>query len=129
MTEYFIAVDGDDVGPKLRELIIQNELTAISRLSRALSNYFAQLQCHLTDEGYDSIFCGGDSLLCYGQNQPDIRIFENLPIGPCTISVGIAPSAEYAYLALQLAKARGKNQVVILHRTSAATLFRWKTNQ
>lgn len=124
----FVAIDGDDVGIQLRTYIIANDIEAISTLSIAITEYFDSLTIILRSMGYHIIFCGGDSLLACHDNSPSDTWFNRLPAGPCTVSVGIGATAEYAYLALQLAKARGKNQVVLIKNTAASTIHKWGKN-
>jgi len=121
----FAAIDGDDVGVMLRSRIIYNDIDGISSLSAAILRYFNFLSEILQQKGYSIVFCGGDSLLALCSDPIDNEVFSGLPEGPCTISVGIGDTAENAYLALQLAKARGKNQVVELRHTLAETIYKW----
>lgn len=126
MTEkVFVAIDGDDVGNHLRDRIINDDLEGIASFSEQLSSYFMTLRSDLETRDYDIIFCAGDSLLAYTMQSVPNSFFTELPTGPCTISIGIGETPEYAYLALQLAKARGKKQVVRLNGTTADTIYVW----
>lgn len=127
ITQYreFVAIDGDDVGPMLRSRIIANDIKGASVLSREITMLFADIQSILESRDYEIIFCGGDSLLSSTSYFSIGSWLDDLPTGPCTISVGIGPTAEFAYLALQLAKARGKNQIVRIEGTAADTLYKW----
>lgn len=122
---YYIAIDGDDVGINLREKIISNDLHAASQFSDDLKTYFLKIRSLLEKLQHRIILCGGDDILTTCIAPPDISFFEALPVGPCTISIGIGLSAETAYLALQLAKARGKNQVVFLKAAIGETVHCW----
>jgi hypothetical protein len=124
-TLFFAAIDGDDVGPILRDKIISNDTNGASKLSSDIHNYFSLLRLQLERLECNTIFCGGDSLLVSSDKPIPYSWFVSLPYGPCTISVGISSSPEYAYLALQLAKARGKNQVVQINELSAETIHKW----
>lgn len=121
----FLAIDGDDVGIKLRENIVANNIEAASLLSSGIIDYFALLRSMLEANGYQIAFCGGDSLLAFSNHVISRSWFNKIPTGPCTISIGIGVTPEYAYLALQLAKARGKKQVVQINGTIADTLYKW----
>jgi hypothetical protein len=132
MKQEFIAIDGDDVGILLRNFIIKNDTSGITDLSGQLSAYFVSLCSLLAEKGYKVILCAGDSLLAYldlDASQKDstipVSLLQELPKGPCTISVGIGATPEYAYLALQLAKARGKKQAVRIDLGSSSTIFNW----
>ena len=122
---YFIALDGDDVGPALRAFIVSNDLDALAAFSADISAHFSYLRQTLEESGYETIFCGGDSLLSHGMVKPAPSLFSGLRNGHCTVSVGVAPTAEQAYLALQLAKARGKRQAVMLTEASMDTVHVW----
>jgi hypothetical protein len=117
----FIAIDGDDVGLKLRELIIANDIENASKFSAELLSYFSNICDLISLKEGKIVFCGGDSILAIGNQVLTDEIKKNLPTGPCTVSIGISVSAEKAYLALQLAKARGKSQMVYLHHTEATS--------
>lgn len=122
---FFYAIDGDDVGPLIRGFIIRNDIQGTSHISQDLNSYFSRLRQILESKGHQIVFCGGDSLLSISYKLLDFRPKE-LPRGPCTISIGIGGTAEYAYLALQLAKARGKRQIVYIQGPKAETLFQWR---
>ena len=122
----YLAIDGDDVGLQLRDKIVSNDIEGVSRLSDQLSSYFCTLADILESQGFSIVFCGGDSILASSRHGIVSSIFEEFPIGPCTLSAGLAETAEKAYLALQLAKARGKNQVVRLVHTDAETVHDWR---
>lgn len=120
-----MAIDGDDVGPQLRALVIANDIAGVAAFSAELIEYFASLRSILEQNHYQIIFCGGDSLLA-STCQANLNFqFASLPVGPCTVSVGIGSTPEYAYLALQLAKARGKNQAVYMNTVIARTIHKW----
>lgn len=121
----FIAVDGDDVGLQLRTLIVNNDMEGASSLSKSILIFFNSLRSYLERSECEIVFCGGDSLLASNYRSSLDGWFDNLPSGPCTISIGIGPTPEYAYLALQSAKARGKNQVVRINNKMAQTIYKW----
>ncbi len=122
LNNYFIAIDGDDIGPQLRDFIINNNTKGAAKYSRELKKYFKVLENWLLRAGAKIIFRGGDSILAYQSFDSLENISKNIPNGVCEISVGFGKSAEFAYLALQLAKARGKGRVVELRNTEAVTL-------
>lgn len=118
----FIAIDGDDIGPQIRDFIINNDTQGAARFSNDLKNYFQQLEQWLLSMGAEIIFRGGDSILANHNFSSLFDTANTIPNGVCEISVGFGKSAEFAYLALQLAKARGKGRVVELQNTEAVTL-------
>ena len=121
----FIAIDGDDVGPQLRTLIVHNDVEGASKLSKSLVEFFNSLRFYLERQGCTIVFCGGDSVLASNYHSNLDVWFDSLLPGPCTISIGIGPTPEYAYLALQSAKARGKNRVVRVRNKMAQTIHKW----
>lgn len=121
---FFYAIDGDDVGPLIRNKIISNDIRGAAELSQNINKYFTALSSILESRGHDIVFCGGDSLLSISTQLLDFQPVD-LPQGPCTISIGIGTTAEYAYLALQLAKARGKKQIVHIQNPKADTIYKW----
>lgn len=117
----YIAIDGDDVGNLLREKIISNDLKGSAELSSAIHSFIDSIVSILEQENCTTIFAGGDSILSLSPTKVVDNLLDKLPQGPCTISIGIGETPEYAYLALQLAKARGKNQQVILENVISET--------
>jgi hypothetical protein len=83
----------------------------------------------LEKQGFNIVFCGGDSILAYSDIFNENQIVEELNRGFWSISVGIGSSAEIAYLALQLAKARGKSQAVGVSSITTATIKTWPINR
>jgi GTP cyclohydrolase III len=125
MEQGFIAIDGDDVGNVLRNHIVSNDVQGVSKYSTSLNLFFNELAKELKDKGCEIVFCGGDSILAIAASQDATNFVLSIsnPIHP--ISVGIGQSAELSYLALQLAKARGKAQVVVIDNISANTIKVW----
>ena len=121
----FIAIDGDDVGNLLRDRIIANDVERISALSTAITVYFGLLQSRCNASGCEIVFCAGDSLLAKSEQNVTEQWLQELPSGPCTVSVGLGDTPETAYLALQLAKARGKNQAIAIDGIEVRTLIEW----
>lgn len=126
---WFIAVDGDDVGPAIRTQIVANNIQGAADLSQNLRQMFIEVSSKLKDLGATIIFVGGDSLLVKSEHRPTENWFITLPSAPCTISIGIGTSAQNAYLALQLAKAQGKNRAVIINGIQPQTIYVGHSNQ
>lgn len=120
----YIAIDGDDVGPAMRDCIVSNEVEKAAHLSASLRAYFEKIARQLTASGSTVVFYGGDSVLARISEVPAAEELERFYLGgPCTVSIGIGDTPEIAYLALQLAKARGKNQVVLIDGIQQQTIF------
>jgi GTP cyclohydrolase III len=125
MESSFIAIDGDDVGNILRNHIVSNDIQGASEYSKSLNKFFDGLAVELQDKGCEIVFCGGDSVLAIANSKDATNFVLSIsnPIHP--ISIGIGKSAELAYLALQLAKARGKAQIVVIDNVVANTIKTW----
>lgn len=125
MDNSFIAIDGDDVGNRLRDFIVANDIQGASAYSKSLDQFFARLAGELTNMGCKIVFCGGDSILAIANSKDVINLVLSIPSPLHPISVGVGKSAELSYLALQLAKARGKAQIVEFDNVVAATIKTW----
>jgi len=111
--EEYVAIDGDDVGHRLEGYIVANDVHAVSAFSsEALVDFFAALSSLLEANGHRIIFCAGDSLLSCATRPTPVNLLRELPVGPCNVSIGIGRTPGQAFLALQLAKAKGKNKIV-----------------
>jgi hypothetical protein len=118
----YIAIDGDDVGLQLRDYIISNDIDGAACFSSDVENHFKLIERWLSNCGATIVFRGGDSILAHGVFESPGLFSNDIPQGVCRLSVGFGESAEYAYLALQLAKARGKSRVVVIGQTQVETI-------
>ena len=126
MSLLYIAIDGDDVGLQLRDYIVANDIDRISAYSLGIDSFFKEIRDWLSKKGFVIVFCGGDSVLAYTDTPEEINdLIEVMPTGLCKVSVGVGSSAEQSYLALQLAKARGKRQAVLLDCAEISTIKVW----
>jgi len=115
MTEQkYVAIDGDDVGRSLEEYIVSNDLESLASYSTSVANYFLFVRSFLEASGHRIIFCGGDSVMSCSPGPVALSAFKQLPAGPCSVSIGIGSTPVAAFLALRLAKARGKRKIVCL---------------
>ena len=121
----FIAIDGDDVGNQIRNYIINNDVDSVASYSKALTSFFNNLADSMIKEGFKVVFCGGDSILAFASPSTTANYLSDIKKPEHPISIGVAPTAELAYVALQLAKARGKSRIVILENTKAETFLTW----
>lgn len=125
MTNSFIAIDGDDVGNRLRDFIVANDIEGASNYSKSLNQFFLGLASKLMEMGCKIVFCGGDSILAIANSEDVINLVLSIPNPLHSISIGVGKSAELSYLALQLAKARGKAQIVEFDNVVATTIKTW----
>lgn len=107
----YVFGDGDKIREKVERLLFLNELSALKEFSRKLTDAVEQMQkiAERTMEA-DVIIAGGDDFLFSTSNANYRRehieslslIFEQLT--GCTISFGVGPTMEIAYLNLRRAK-------------------------
>ena len=109
----FVAIDGDDVGVTLEALVLRGGVADLASFSRCVTARMAALTQRLEDMGAQVIFAGGDSILVeFALPEIDLAWLHELPASPCTFSVGIGHDLMTAYLALRVAKGKGKHQTV-----------------
>lgn len=112
--EWFLALDGDDIGRKLELFMLTNDIESLSTFASAFDstiNSLVQSACGI--DGVDLVLFGGDSVML---KVPDSALKSVLNIikgasGQFTFSGGYATSMRGAYLALKLAKTSGKDRV------------------
>jgi hypothetical protein len=111
---YFMAIDGDQIGKKLEHFVIKEELIDLEQFSTQVNEIVAKMGSQAIDLGGHVYLEGGDSLLV-GINQIDpflkylAAATEKIPV---TFSIGIGQSSVSAYLALKYAKTLGIGLVV-----------------
>lgn len=115
----FIAVDGDDIGRSLELYILDNKIAELECFAVSLTRQFEGFSNKLRNHFNAKIhMIGGDSILAScNSNLVDIEQLEKFRIefsqqGLSTISIGIGDTSREAYLALKLAKLRGKNRII-----------------
>lgn len=116
----FAHFDGDDIGPQLELMLLDNKLEDAREYSRLVSSAMASVRDRLSSfDSVDIVFLGGDDLVA---SWPTGRVvFEDVELirktfhAICkrTLSVGIGTSPKYATENLHRAKLMGKNQVVL----------------
>ena len=116
MSHIFLAVDGDDIGSALENLILRNDLEAVAHFSASFRQDLDFLMNDLRREHMaDIVFEGGDNLLASIVDGPSIiTMMDHLrckfqELDGHTVSMGVGKSPRQAYFALKLAKASGKN--------------------
>jgi len=125
MEHSYIAIDGDDVGNILRNYIVSNDIQGASEYSASLDRFFTGLAQQLKDQGCEIVFCGGDSILAYVESIYAVEFVLSISCPTHPISIGVGKSAELSYLALQLAKARGKARIVLIDNIATNTIKTW----
>lgn len=116
MQEYFIAVDGDNVGSHLEYFAITNNVDELKKFSSKFNTAMDWFEKELTTN-FDAkvIFYGGDNLLATATSEKfTLDSLERLRLEfarhtESTLSIGLGETPQQAYLALKLAKTSGKN--------------------
>lgn len=118
MQEYFIAVDGDNVGSPLEYFAITNNVEALKAFSQKFNSTMDWFEKELVNSfNARIVFCGGDNLLASAFSDKFIKeSLEGLRLeffkrSDSTLSIGLGESPQQAYLALKLAKTSGKNVI------------------
>jgi hypothetical protein len=111
--------DGDDVGPGLELLLLDERIDDARAYSRRVLRAMENLAQAVSEyPGADVVVSGGDDLIVCWEKEPDIGWIELLRQRfqqDCarTLSVGVAKSARGATDALRRAKLQGKNALVM----------------
>jgi GTP cyclohydrolase III len=109
---FYYAIDGDDIGKKLEEYALKNDISAIEHLSLNVKNTLSHILQYLCSEDAKIIFCEGDSLLAYSDKYislPNEMLIES----EISFSAGIGKTPGAALLALKKAKGLGKKRTEI----------------
>lgn len=118
MQEYFIAVDGDNVGSHLEYFAITNNVEALKAFSQKFNSAMDWFEKELVKcFNVSVVFYGGDNLLASTYSDKfEKELLEGLRLeffkrSDSTLSIGLGESPQQAYLALKLAKTNGKNAI------------------
>lgn len=111
---YFVALDGDQVGRRIEQLILRGNLTELSTYSRSILEAINLLESLILQAGGTVYMIGGDNLLAEVSNidlfiSNFMSIRENLV---CSFCVGIGTDPLKAYLALKFAKSSSPKTIV-----------------
>jgi minimal CRISPR polymerase domain len=111
----YVALDGDDVGRRVEELIATADEEAVRRFAGAVRDRLQTLADLTRQRGGRLIFCAGDSLLAWMQGEAarELCRYATDPHEGIVLSGGIGPGMIEAMLALHLAKARGRGCYVV----------------
>lgn len=114
----YVLLDGDQVGLRIEDLLLRNELSRLYLLIQDLDDAVLGLSRLLRAAGGLVYVCGGDGIL---GSADDLRPFlgalrKARILQPCTFSAGVGDSVRDALIALKLAKARGPGEILRLRR-------------
>lgn len=118
MQEYYIAVDGDNVGSHLEYFAITNKVDALRNFSKKFNSAMDWFKKELVKSfDADVVFYGGDNLLASTSSEMfAVELLDGLRVEfskhtESTLSIGLGETPQQAYLALKLAKTNGKNAI------------------
>lgn len=114
--EFFLALDGDDIGNRLEYFMLTNDISSLREFSRNYEFWLLQFKEKLI-RLFDAeiIFFGGDNLLGrIAAKHFDISALEELRRSfsketKTNLSIGIGTTPRESYIALNFAKVSGKN--------------------
>ena len=116
---FFAYFDGDDIGPALELLLLDEHLQEAKEYSRSIITAFEATRIALVEKfNADIVIAGGDDLLvCFpkdAMNEADIETLRKEFFEECgrSISVGVGSSAAEAASNLRRAKLLGKDRLV-----------------
>lgn len=111
--------DGDDIGPALELMLLDNELNRAREYSQSVTRALQHVRYFLEEElDAEIIICGGDDLVACWEagsvTDADIKLIRTSFFDICgrTISIGIGASSHEATNNLRRAKLLGKDRVV-----------------
>ncbi len=110
---YYYAIDGDDIGKKLEEYALKNDIRAIVSLSNRVKAALLKIQNHIHSKGGETIFCEGDSLLACSDELIEVSMQQLSFNENVSFSAGVGSTSALALLALKKAKGLGKSRIEI----------------
>jgi hypothetical protein len=114
---FFYAIDGDDVGRRLEQVLLSGSLDEIQTYCKNVNDHLIVLEGKLRQHGCHIVFASGDSILAYSDSMLNIDLLPLLASNGLTFSVGVGRSVPGAWLALKRAKALGRNRVELMLET------------
>ena len=111
----YLAVDGDDVGHRLEYFMLANEVESLASFSARFRSAMDWLRNTIVNDVRGSVvFSGGDNLLACVPAETPLETIEDLRTdfyqrAEAALSVGLGGSPRQAYIALNFAKASGKD--------------------
>jgi hypothetical protein len=106
----YVAIDGDDIGRRLEQLIAEGDDAAVAAYSRHVSSRLSAL-AFLAEKAGNLVYCAGDSLLARVRREAAAALCElALADEVVRFSGGIGQRMVEAMLSMRLAKARGRGQ-------------------
>ena len=110
--------DGDDIGPVLELMLLDNKLDDAHDYSQSVAQALEHVRDSLEELGAEIVICGGDDLVARWEmgevTDLDIKVIRGNFYEICrrTISVGVGANSHDAAISLRRAKLLGKDRVV-----------------
>jgi hypothetical protein len=121
MTEaVFVIGDGDDIRKRIESYLLNGDLERLGAFSLVLTESIREIaQLALSAMESNIIFAGGDDIFFittlrdYREEKIRALMAEFSRLTECSISFGIGPSVELAFINLRRAKAKGPGSLVV----------------
>jgi len=112
--EYYVAIDGDDIGRSLEKRILSNNEIQVGEYSDHVRNIFERLKDAALHNDLFLILFAGDSLITKGREDQTLRFLSQAIVlsNELKFSVGLSDNLKGAYFALKEAKGLGRYQIV-----------------
>jgi hypothetical protein len=107
---YYYAIDGDDIGTHIEQLLLTDQLQVVAAYSQKVEFCLREIREYIERNGGHCVFCAGDSLFAVSSSLIELST-QNLLFGHITFSAGVGKSSEGAFLALKKAKGLGKRRI------------------
>lgn len=116
MADWFLALDGDDIGRRLELHILTEDIEGLKEFIASFEHTLGQLyHCVEDDSSVKTLLRGGDSLLIQAPESKIKTIVNRIRATNAnteiTFSGGYGNTLRDAYLALKIAKASGKRKI------------------
>lgn len=115
--EYYVYIDGDDIGNRISDQFLSNNENGLRDLSVELEKTIGIISETLVSLGFEIIFCAADGTAA---KTADLVSLESIEIAirkknrsDFTFSIGVGESLRESFIALLSAKSRGKNRLVL----------------
>ena len=122
MNKLYIALDGDNVGARLEYLSFTNDIAQLKEFSKLFSQKMEWLKQELVENfNAEIIIYGGDNVMASISNPINMQqfilslgdLFTEFQTVGNSLSAGIGNNPREAFIALNFAKASGKNRIKI----------------
>jgi hypothetical protein len=111
-TRVWAALDGDDIGRRIEQLVSTEDLDGLSSFSREVARRLDELRAASERSGGHVVLCTGDILLTQVSSEAAVELCKVACslVNGVSFSGGIGTTMSQAMLALKAAKARGRRQ-------------------